>query len=105
MNNPFCQETIAETRQVLWYSTSTCKIITDTEDFFKTSFGRIFGYAENSGLSVVPPLAVAPPLQKQIRNAFRRDLRPLAHFDAPQGVNTILMSDNLAADFKLIFFG
>ncbi|MDR1232231.1 MAG: penicillin-binding protein activator LpoB [Spirochaetaceae bacterium] len=77
-----------------YYSTSTCKIITDTEDFFKTSFGRIFGYAENRAL-----------------RGFRRlrgrsaPLQSLAHFDAPQGVSTILMSDNLAADFKLISFG
>jgi hypothetical protein len=39
------------------YSASTYKKSTDGEGFFKTSFGRIFGYAENSGLSGVPPLA------------------------------------------------
>jgi hypothetical protein len=34
-------------------------------------------------LQVARPPAAAPPLLKQIRNTFRRDLRPLAHFDAP----------------------
>jgi hypothetical protein len=36
------------------------------------------------------PPAVAPPLQKQIRNAFRRDLRPLAQLRTRQaGVSLI----------------
>jgi hypothetical protein len=66
------------------YSASTCKILTNTGGF---SSGRISGCAGNSGLSGVPPLArpmttcggPAPP------EANPQDLRPLAHFDTPQG--------------------
>jgi hypothetical protein len=53
--------------------------------------GRIFYSAKNRALRGFRrnawPAALcrdrSAPLQKQIRNAFRRDLRPLAHFDAP----------------------
>jgi hypothetical protein len=41
----------------------------------------------------------APP------DANPKDLQPLAHFDAPQGVDIISMTDDLAADFELISFG
>jgi hypothetical protein len=47
------------------------------------------------------PPAVAPPLQKQIRNAFRRDLRPLAQLH-PFGVSVFKMPADYAdyADFR-----
>jgi hypothetical protein len=42
------------------YNASTYKGLTDVKDFLKISFGRIFGYAENSGLSGVPSRHCVP---------------------------------------------
>jgi hypothetical protein len=81
------------------YSAATCKIITDTRGFCKTSFWRISGCTGNRALRGSAADGYAPP------NANPKDLRPLACFDAPQGVDIIPMIGNLAADFELISFG
>jgi hypothetical protein len=62
-------------------SASPYKELTYTGNFSKPHVGAFFCSAK-TGLSggCVPPLCgVTAPLQKQIRNASRRDLRPLAH--------------------------
>jgi hypothetical protein len=87
------------------YSASACKVITDTGSFFKTSFGRIFGCAENRALRGFRRLrGRSAPLQSlaQLR------CPPLAATDCiqvPQGVSMIPMIDTLVTDFELMFSG
>jgi hypothetical protein len=79
--------------------------------FEKTSFGRIFGSAENSGFPGVPPqrMACGPP------EANPQDLRPFAQLrcppgghgvsQTPQGVSIIPMINTGATVFELVSFG
>jgi hypothetical protein len=82
------------TASVWRYSASTCKIITDTGGFCKTSFGRISGCTGNRALRGF----------RRLRGRYA-PLQSLARSDAPQGVDIVPMIDTLAADFELIFFG